>query len=118
MKKHFINLAVGVVVLAAIIAWQLFANLDNIVAGIIEDVGSDVLKTDVSVSGVSIDLRSGKAIIAGMTIANPQGYSKANLFELNNIAVELDLDSLNEDVLVINAIRIKNPQIYFSLHGP
>lgn len=113
MKKHLINLAAAVVVLAVIITWQLFANLDNIVAGIIEDVGSDVLKTDVSVSGVSIDLRDGKAQIAGMNIANPEGYSKASLFKMTDIAVELDLDSLNEDVLVIDTIRIRDPQIFF-----
>lgn len=96
-----------------LLLWQLFANLDSIVAEMIEDVGSDVLKTDVSVSGVSINLTGGKANIAGMTIANPEGYSDGNLFELNNIEVTLVLDSLNEDVLVIKSIKIRDPQINF-----
>ena len=96
-----------------LLLWQLFANLDSIVAEMIEDVGSDVLKTDVSVSGVSINLTGGKATIAGMTIANPEGYSDGNLFELNNIEVTLVLDSLNEDVLVIKSIKIRDPQINF-----
>jgi hypothetical protein len=113
MKKNIIQIVAGIFVLAILLLWQLFANLDNIVAGTIEDVGSDVLKTDVSVSGVSIDLTGGKAKIAGMTIANPEGYSDGNLFELNNIAVTLDLDSLNEDVLVIKSIQIQDPQINF-----
>lgn len=113
MKKNIL-IVVGIAVLVVIVGiWQLLANLDSIVAGVIEESGSEVLKTDVSVSGVSIDLKGGKAAIAGMTIANPDGYSNALLFEMEDIAVDLDLDSLNEDVLVINAIRIQNPKINF-----
>lgn len=113
MKKNIL-VVVGIAVLVVIVGiWQLLANLDSIVAGVIEESGSEVLKTDVSVSGVSIDLKGGKVAIAGMTIANPDGYSNALLFEMEDIAVDLDLDSLNEDVLVINAIRIQNPKINF-----
>jgi uncharacterized protein involved in outer membrane biogenesis len=91
------------------------ANLDSIVAGVIEDSGSKALKTQVSVSGVSINLKAGKAGIAGLTINNPDGYSSAKLFNLEGIAVDLDLSSLNEDVLVIESIRIQNPRISFEV---
>lgn len=113
MKKNIL-IVLGIVGLVVIVGlWQLVANLDGIVAGIIEDTGSEVLKTDVSVSGVSVDLKGGKAAIAGMTIANPDGYSNATLFEMEDIAVDLDLDSIGKDVLVINSIRIQNPRINF-----
>ena len=97
----------------AVVIWQLAANLDSIVASVIEDVGSDVLKTEVSVSGVSIDLKGGKAGIAGMTIANPEGYSPVNIFEMEGIVVDLDLNSIGKDVLMINAIQIQDPLINF-----
>lgn len=113
MKKNVLIVVGGIVLLIAVLLWQVVANLDSIVARVIEDVGSDVLKTDVSVSGVSVDLKGGKAEIAGMTIANPEGYSRANLFEMKGIAVDLDLNSLGKDVLVINAIQIQNPKINF-----
>lgn len=111
-KKILIGAGVIVLVLVVII-WQIGSNLDGIVAGVIEDVGSDVLKTDVSVSGVAIDLKEGKAGIGGLTIANPDGYSRANLFEMEGIEVSLDLDSLSKEVLVIQAIRIQDPKIVF-----
>jgi uncharacterized protein involved in outer membrane biogenesis len=113
MKKNILIFAACFLILIALILYQLFANLDSIVAGVIEDVGTDVLKTDVRVSGVSIDLKGGKAAIAGMTIANPKGYSSAKLFELKDILVDLDLSSLGKDVLVIEAVRIQNPKINF-----
>jgi len=113
MKKQILIAVFAVLLLVALILYQLFANLDSIVASVIEDVGSDVLKTDVRVSNVSIDLRKGKAEIASMTIANPEGYSSEKLFELKNVAVDIDLSSLGEDVLVIDAVRIQNPKINF-----
>lgn len=113
MKKKVLIGVGGVVLVLAVFIWQVVANLDSIVAGVIEDVGSDVLKATVSVSGVSIDLKEAKAGIAGMTIANPDGYSDANLFEMQGIEVDLDLKSLGTDVLVIEAIRIQDPKIVF-----
>ena len=113
MSKKIL-MGVGVIVLVlGIVIWQVVANLDSIVAGVVEEVGSDVLKTDVRVSGMSIDLKAGKAGIAGLTIANPEGYSRANLFEMEGIEVDLDIGSLSKDVLVIEDIRIANPKVLF-----
>lgn len=111
-KKILIGVGAIVLVLAIII-WQVTANLDGFVAGMIEDVGSDVLQTKVSVSGMAIDLKEGKAGIAGLSIANPSGYSRANLFEMEGIEVKLELASLTKDVLVVESIRIQNPKIVY-----
>lgn len=113
MKKTGLIVVGGIVLVLAVFVWQVVANLDSIVAGVIEDVGSDVLKTEVSVSGVSIDLKAAKAGIAGIKVANPDGYSGANIFEMAGIEVDLELESLGEDVLVIDSIRIANPIINF-----
>lgn len=113
MKKGLLIVVGGVVLILAVIIWQVMANLDGIVAGIIEDVGSETLKTQVSVSGVSIDLRAGTAAIAGITVANPQGYSNEKLFEMHGIKVDLDLASLSQDVLVIEAVHIDQPKVNF-----
>ena len=113
MNRKVLIAVGGVVLVLVVFIWQVVANLDSIVAGVVEDVGSDVLKTEVSVSGMAIDLKEGKVGIAGLTIANPDGYSSANLLEMEGIEVVLALSSLSEDVLVIEAIRIQNPIIAF-----
>ena len=61
MKKNILLIVGGIVLVLAVVLWQLFANPKSIVANVIEDVGSDVLQTEVSVTGVSIDLKGGKA---------------------------------------------------------
>ena len=113
-KKGLIALS-AVALILAVFAWQVFSNLDSIVASVVEEVGSDVLRTEVRVSGVAISLKEGKVGIAGLTIANPDGYSSANLFEMEGIEVDLDIGSLTKDVLVIEVIRIQNPQITFEV---
>jgi len=111
-KKVLISVG-SVVLVFAIIIWRLAVNLDGIVAGVIERVGTDVLKTEVKVSGMVIDLREGKAAIAGLTIANPDGYSRSNLFEMEGIEVDIAINSLGKKVLVIESIQIENPQILY-----
>jgi len=113
MKKTILTVAAVVVLAIVIIVWRVVANLDGIVAGIIQNVGTETLGTKVSVSGVSINLKEGKVGIAGLSIANPPGYSTANMFELNGIEVGLQLDSIGKDVLVIKSIRIDNPKVVF-----
>lgn len=115
MKSKILWIGLAVVLVVVILVTRVISNLDGIVAGIIEHVGSDVLKTDVSVSGVKIDLGEGQAAIGGLEIANPPGFSRANIFEMDGIAVGLNLESLSEDVLVIEAIVIKNPRISLEL---
>jgi hypothetical protein len=105
--------ALVVVIIIAAMLWRVVANLDSIVAGIIEDEGSDALKTRVSVSNVSIDLREGKAAIGGLTIANPAGFSGGNIFELNGIAVDVNISSLTEDVIVIETVHISEPLVVY-----
>ena len=113
MSKKVLIVVGGIVLVLAVFIWQVIANIDSIMAKVVEDVGSDVLKTEVSVSGMAITLREGKVSIAGLTVANPDGYSNANLFEMEGVEVALDIASLSQDVLVIKSIRIQNPQIVF-----
>jgi hypothetical protein len=113
MNRKVLVAVGGVVLVLVVFVWQVIANLDSIVAGVIEDIGSDVLKTEVKVSGMAISLKEGKVGIAGLTVANPEGWSSAKVLEMKGIEVTLDIASLNQDVLVIKSIRILQPLIVF-----
>jgi hypothetical protein len=115
MSKKVLVVVGGIVLVLAVFIWQVVANLNSIVASVIEDVGTEVLETEVKVSGLAITLKEGKVGIAGLTIANPEGYSRAKLIEMEGIEVTLDIASLNQEVLVIKSIRIHNPRISFEV---
>jgi hypothetical protein len=111
MKK-----AVGIialVIVAAVIAgvWMLLSNLNSLVAGIIEDEGTKVTETSVTVSGVEIKLREGSGSIDNLAIASPPGYEADRVFSLGNITVDLDLESLRSDPIVIDEVRISAPEV-------
>jgi hypothetical protein len=115
MKKVFIGLAVIAVILGALL-WWLSANLDGHVKKVIEDVGTDVTQTSVHVSGVEIALLDGKASLAGLSVANPPGFSGSNIFTLDKVAVEIDIESLNSNPIIINEILVRQPQVFYEMN--
>jgi len=105
-----------VVAIAGIAIWQVFANLDAIVANVIENVGTEVLQTQVKVKSVKLELKEGKAAIFGMTIKNPKGYSDPYVFSMDNIAVGIDINSIGKNPLVIESVLIRQPQVFVEVN--
>ena len=110
MKKILIAIAAVVVVLVVAVVF-LLGNIDRIVKGTMEDVGSELLGVPVKVATVEISLKNGNGQITGLTIANPTSFSAQNAFQMDMIRIGLDLKSLGKQPLVINELNIKNPVI-------
>jgi len=110
MKKILIGIAAVVTVLVLAIV-LLLGNIDKIVQGVLEDVGSELLGVPVKVSSVKIKLKSGSGQITGLTIANPKGYSAKNAFRMDMIRLGLNLGSLGKQPLVVDELNIKNPVV-------
>ena len=70
MKKIIIG-SVGVVVLVGVVIFVMIGNLDKIIKGALEGVGSELLGVQVTVSEVELDIKSGTGQITGFAIANP-----------------------------------------------
>lgn len=115
MKKALIAVLVLIVVVG-ILLWRVYANLDVIVAGAIEDVGTRVSGTSVHVDGVELQLLDGKAAISGLNIANPPGFSGPDIFRLGQIAVAIDIESLKEGPIVIDRLQVSQPQVFMEMN--
>jgi hypothetical protein len=114
MKKIFWVLLVLVFILGVVI-WRVFANLDGIVAGLIQDAGSRALKTEVTVSGIELKLTEGSATIGGLRVANPEGWSQAPIFDLERISVDIDINSIGKPVIVLDAIEIGRSSVSYEM---
>lgn len=111
MKKILLG-AVALLVLAVVGGvFFLLSNLNSIVAKVIEEQGTEVVKTDVAVSGVEISLREGRGTISGLSIASPDGFAVRHAFTLGEITVDIDLDSVRDDPIVIDEIRVQAPVV-------
>lgn len=110
MKK----IAIGVGILLVVVGiglYLLLGNLDKILKGAIEGVGSELLGVEVRVAEVELDLKSGEGQIRGMSIANPPGYQAKNAFQMDMIRLGIDLSSLRSQPIVVNELNIQSPVV-------
>jgi len=108
------KIIIGVSVLLAVIAgglFYLFSSIDGIVKTVIERAGSEVAGAKVTVGGVALRLAEGKAILSGLTVANPPGYSSEPAIRLGEIVVALDTASLNHSPIVIKEVSVAAPAV-------
>jgi len=115
MKKVFIGLGILVVVLG-ILLWRVYANLDKIVARVIEDVGTEVTQTAVRVGGVELDLLNGKAGLSQLSVANPAGFSSPEIFSLELVSVAIDVNSVSSNPIIIDEIVVKQPRVAYEMN--
>jgi len=105
MKKLVIALVVLLLILA-VAAFFLLSNIDSIAKGIIEDAGSEVVGTNVSVESVSIKLTEGSASIKNLSVANPPGFSDQPAFRFSEISAVVDIGTG-----VVEKIYTSEPEI-------
>ena len=112
MKKVFAGLAI-VIVLIAGGAFYLLSNLDEIVRTAIETYGTEAIGSQVSVGSVEISLSEGSAIIYDFSIANPEGFSERSLMSFSELAVDLDLANISQEMIGISRIATRDPFVSY-----
>jgi hypothetical protein len=109
--KRVLVIGITLVVLAGIGALVFLASsLDSIVKQVIERTGSELTGTSVRLDSAEIDLGSGRGTLRGLRVANPEGFSSADVFSLGEITLEIDLGTLTQDPVVIRTVRIDAPE--------
>jgi hypothetical protein len=115
MKKVLIGLGILIVVVG-IVLWRVYANLDKIVAKVIQDVGTEVTQTAVKVGGVELDLLNGKAGLSQLSVANPAGFSSPEIFSLGLVSVVIDVKSVSSNPIIIDEIVVKQPRVAYEMN--
>lgn len=111
MKKLLLIAGIVVIVAIVIVVVLLVSNLNGLVAKAIEKGGSEATQTKVGVGGVDISLREGRGSIKGLEIASPEGYTARTAISLGDIIVDIDVESLRNDPIVLDEVRIQAPVV-------
>ena len=114
MKKFLLILPTIIILLAGGIC-GLYLNLESIVKASVAKYGSQLTGTEVALDGFRLSLRKGEAELKGLRIANPEGYQTPQILSLGSVYVRLDMRSLLKPVIVVEEIRIANPEIAYEL---
>lgn len=102
--------ALGLVVAGAI-GISVFAGA--IVRSAVNGAGPAMLGVPVTLKDASVSLLSGRVLLSGLHIGNPQGFKADSLFDVHTIEVKLKTSSLLSDTIVIEKILIHAPKITF-----
>ncbi|KPK11172.1 MAG: hypothetical protein AMJ68_06650 [Acidithiobacillales bacterium SG8_45] len=116
MKKALVIIVILLLIVAGGVYYFL-TNLDVLVKAAIEKYGSEVTQTAVRVDRVKIDLRQGAGGIYGLTVANPKGFDTKQAFALGETSIKINLKSLGEDVIVIDAITVRAPKVMYEMNA-
>lgn len=116
MKKMVFGAVLVLVLCFGFAVYYVLSGLDGMVKTAIETYGSQATGTAVRVESVQIVLKDGSGAIRGLTVGNPQGFAAPQAFSLGEIATQIDLKSLSEDVTVIEQITVQAPEIFFELN--
>jgi len=113
---HIISIVAAIVIVVVIGATIfLWSSLDKIIAGAIEQYGSEVTQTPVNVSGVKVGLTTGEGSISGLSIGNPKGFTDPNIFTLGNITTKIDTATVTEPTVVIKEILVGAPSVFYEI---
>lgn len=112
MAKKIKYTAIALVLLLAAGFLVLTLTVDAIVQSNIENIGSEMTGTPVTVEDVSISLFSGEGTITGFRIANPEGYNTEHAMVMNNFFIRIDLLSLLSHEKRVEEIIVTAPAVY------
>ena len=116
MKKIVLVFIFLVAVLGGLTYW-FFENLDDFIKSYMVEYGSKMTKTDVEVDSVKTDISKGEILINRIGIENPKGFSNNEAFEVKKVKININKESLNQDVIVIPLVLINNPEIIYEYNG-
>lgn len=120
MNKILKYFLLGLLALALVVGIAVFvtiSKLDGIVVAAVEKVGSETLRTPVTLESANISLSEGSGGLHGLRIQNPEGFSDASAFELAEVSVNLDLTSLRSEEIVIESVVIDGARVLFEEIG-
>lgn len=112
MKLAAKLIAVLLVIAVVAIIW-LANNLGDIIKQAVETYAPPITETSVRLDSASIMPLSGAGSLGGFNIGQPKGFGDGNIMALGEVAIALDLASLNSDTVVVRKILIDTPELLY-----
>ncbi len=111
MNKTIKYILGGILGVAILIVLVVMFRLNTIVKSGIEEIGTEMTGTAVTVDRIIISPFSGKGQIRGFRVANPEGYDHEYAFEVDDFTIELEILSVFSKEVMVNELVITTPAI-------
>ena len=117
MKRFLIGLAILTPIALAVVLVPLYFSLGTLITQAVNTLGPKIIQAEVVLKETEIDAQSGKGIMRGLKIGNPQGFKTESIMRVDEIRLAIDVGSITEEVKIINEIAIEAPEITYELGG-
>jgi uncharacterized protein involved in outer membrane biogenesis len=112
MKK--ILSTIGILVIAVVLWFVL--TMDARIKDHIEETATYLAGVPVTIANVEISLLKGTGKISGLTVGNPEGFSKGNAIEMGSIRVELNPGAVFSQPLIFNILEFESPVLNLEIN--
>lgn len=111
--KIFLGLIIVLLLVVGAAGYFFAKNINSIVVQAVEKFGSEVTQTQVGLgkADISLDLKQGRGELQNLTVANPEGFSDANLLTLGQVVLAIEPQSVLGDVIVVDEVTISGVNI-------
>lgn len=117
MKKWiFIGLGTVVVIIAVILIVG-FSSLGPIIKHAVNTYGPKITQTELHVDDVGVSIFSAEAKLKKFFLGNPEGFKTQSAMTVGSVFVNVDEGSLKSDMIVIDRIEVKGPEITYEKKG-
>tara|TARA_B100000427_G_scaffold298846_1_gene280117 strand:- start:971 stop:1855 length:885 start_codon:yes stop_codon:yes gene_type:complete len=112
MKKIVIALGAVIIVIVGV-GIYLFMFAGDIIKTAVESIGSDATQAEVMLNKVDLDLFQGTGAMKGLIVGNPKGFKTPSAFELGEISLQIDKETVGQNPVVIKSIAITGPIVTY-----
>jgi len=93
----------------------IYLNLNSLIKAGVETAGPEITKTEVRLGSSNISIFSGEGELKQLFIGNPKGFKSSSAFELDAIAMAVDVESVTSEVITIKTIKVTAPKITYEV---
>jgi len=108
----------GVIVLVVVIgAVLVFNSIDTIAKRVIEEGGTYATGVSTTVDSADVGVFAGTFEMAGLNIANPEGYKSPHFLNMGDASVAVSYSTLKQDVVTLPTLTLKDIDLYLDKSG-
>ncbi len=111
--KKLLRFVLLVVVILAVILGVAVWRIDGIVKTAVERVGPRVTGTEITLEEVNLRPFRGTGRIAGLSVANPEGFKNPFILTLGELTLDIDTRSLLTDTIRIREVVVTAPEVVY-----
>ena len=106
---------IGIVLLFCVAIITVYVSIGSVITTAIENYGSAITQTDVTLRETEFSPTTGETELFDLTIASPAPYKAQPAFMSPRIKMQIDPQTVDEDIIVIKRIEIEAPEITYEI---